>query len=83
MMDWMALLQQIFEVVLIPMLGIAVTFFCKWVNAKAKELNTKTDNELHIKYVNMLAETICDCVKATNQTYVDVMKNKNAFDAEA
>ena len=31
----------------------------------------------------MLAKTITDCVVATNQTYVDNMKNQNCFDAEA
>jgi hypothetical protein len=31
----------------------------------------------------MLSDTVCDCVVATNQTYVEALKNKNAFDAEA
>ncbi len=31
----------------------------------------------------MLSDTITNCVIATNQTYVDNLKDKNAFDEEA
>ena len=31
----------------------------------------------------MLADTITDCVVSTNQTYVDALKEANAFDKEA
>ena len=31
----------------------------------------------------MLSDTVINCVIATNQTYVEALKNKNAFDAEA
>ena len=54
-----------------------------YINVKRNELNGKTDNELAQKYVNMLTNTITDCVIATNQTYVDALKDANAFDAEA
>lgn len=30
-----------------------------------------------------MGETITDCVVATNQTYVDALKEQNAFDKEA
>ena len=33
--------------------------------------------------MEMLSETITNCVIATNQTYVEALKNKNAFDAAA
>ena len=35
------------------------------------------------KYIKMLAETITDCVIATNQTYVEVLKKQEAFTKEA
>ena len=47
------------------------------------EIGEKTNDELTKKYVDMLAKTITDCVVATNQTYVDNMKNQNCFDEEA
>ena len=31
----------------------------------------------------MLSNTICECVIATNQTYVDSLKKQGKFDAEA
>jgi hypothetical protein len=41
----------------------------------------KTD--LAAKYLYMLEATVIDCIKATNQTYVNALKDQNAFDAEA
>ena len=46
-------------------------------------MNTNNSNELLSKYLTMWSDTVCDCVIATNQTYVEALKNKNAFDAEA
>ena len=39
--------------------------------------------ELYQKYMDMLTETIINCVIATNQTYVDALKDKHAFTKEA
>lgn len=77
------LLSQIFEVCIIPMLGVLTGFFVKFINAKAKELGQKTDNQVAIKYSKLIADTITDCVIATNQTYVDSLKKQGKFDAEA
>lgn len=82
-MNWMEMLQQIFQVCIIPLLGVLTTYLIKYIQVKAEEVKTATDNELTKKYVDMLAKTISDCVIATNQTYVDNMKKENAFDAEA
>ena len=80
---WLELLQQIFQVCIIPLLGVLTAFAVKWINAKSEEIKTQTDNELYQKYIEMLTKTITDCVIATNQTYVDALKNKNAFNQEA
>ena len=40
-MEWQELLTAIFEVCIIPLLGILTTFFVKWVNAKSEELAKK------------------------------------------
>ena len=77
------LVNQLFEVVLIPLLGVLVAFFVKWVNAKSSEIAVSTDNALLNKYLSMLTSTITDCVIATNQTYVDALKAEGKFDAEA
>ena len=82
-MNWMELLYQIFELCIIPLLGVLTAFAIKFIKAKAVELNTKHDNELLAKYIGMLSETITDCVIATNQTYVDSLKAQGSFDVEA
>ena len=79
----MALIKDIFEVCIIPLLGVLTAYFVKWVNVKSAELTSKTQNETQAKYIAMLNDTISDCVIATTQTYVDALKKQGAFDAEA
>jgi hypothetical protein len=82
-MNWLDLLFQIFEVCIIPLLGVLTAFVIKFINAKAVEINAKHDNEILAKYVTMLSETIADCVIATNQTYVETLKAQGSFNADA
>ena len=79
----MEMLAQIFEVCIIPLLGVLTAYFIKFVNAKSAEIGTKVENETQKKYLEMLNSTITDCVIATTQTYVDSLKKQGAFDAEA
>ena len=80
---WLDMLQQIFQICIIPLLGILTTFAVKFIRAKSDQITSGTDNELLTKYVKMVEDTIIQCVIATNQTYVNALKDKNAFDAEA
>lgn len=82
-MDWMALLTQIFNLCIVPLLGILTTFVVTWIKKKSAELQLKTNNELYNKYIEMLTNTITNCVIATNQTYVDSLKDENAFTVDA
>ena len=82
-MDILMLLQQIFEVCIVPLLGILTAFLIQYINAKKVEISTNVDNKLADKYINMLADTITKCVIATNQTYVDSLKDKEVFTVEA
>lgn len=82
-MNWLELLYQIFEVCIIPLLGVLTAFAINFLRAKKEEINVKTENELVQKYTNMLFETISDCVIATNQTYVNALKQEGKFDATA
>ena len=82
-MEWLPLLYQILEVCVIPLLGILTAYFVKWVNAKSAEIQNKVDNNTADKYIAMLDDTICACVIATTQTYVDALKKDNAFTKEA
>lgn len=82
-MEWMVILQQIFEVCIIPLLGVLTFYIVQFIRTKTAELNTKSDNEMLSKYLTMLSDTVIDCVIATNQTYVDSLKAQGKFDAEA
>ena len=79
----MKMLAQIFEVCIIPLLGVLTAYFIKFVNAKSAEIGTKVKNETQKKYLEMLNNTITDCVIATTQTYVDSLKKQGTFAAEA
>ena len=79
----MELLDEIFELCILTLLGVITAFFVKWVNARIDEISTNRKNETEKKYLNMLNSTITDCVIATSQTYVDALKKQGAFDAEA
>ena len=79
----MEILQQIFELCVIPLLGILTTYLVKLIRKKNEELDAKVNKEVSKKYIDMLADTITDCVISTNQTYVDALKAANAFDKEA
>lgn len=82
-MEWMVILQQIFELCIIPLLGIVTFYIVQFIKTKTEELNANNSNEILSKYVEMLSNTICECVIATNQTYVDSLKAQGKFDAEA
>lgn len=82
-MNWLEMLQQIFQVCIIPLLGVLTTYLVMFIKKKSAALQEQTDNELYKKYIALLDETITKCVIATNQTYVEALKDKNAFDLEA
>ena len=82
-MNSITLLQQIFEVCIIPLLGVLTTFAVAYIKAKTDELSAAAGNATEQKYLKMISETITKCVIATNQTYVDSLKNKDAFNKKA
>lgn len=82
-MDWMKMLQEIFYVCIIPLLGVLTGYLVSFLKAKGNQIAENADNALATKYIKMLTETICTCVVATNQTYVEALKKEGKFDAEA
>ena len=79
----MDLLKQVFEVCVIPLLGILTAYVIKWISLKSADLTEKIDNDMLDKYIRMLDKTITDCVIATNQTYVETLKKEGSFDKDA
>lgn len=82
-MDQANVVKQIFELVVFPLLGIGTTYLIVLINTKIKELKKQSDNDLEKKYLDMLNNTITDCVLATNQTYVNELKKQGKFDLDA
>lgn len=79
----MDIAQQIFELCVVPLLAILTTYIVKLVQKKINEIENSIDNKTAKKYVEMLNETIEQCVVATNQTYVWALKQQGKFDKEA
>lgn len=77
------LIKQIFEVCVIPLFGVLTVYITSLIQKKTQEITKEADNEIANKYINLLSETITQCVIATNQTYVESLKKSGSFDAEA
>ena len=82
-MDWLEILQQVFNLVIVPLLGIGTIYLIGLIRTKKRAILEEVDSEVATKYINFLEQTIVDCVIATNQTYVNTLKEKNAFTKEA
>lgn len=82
-MDWMVILYQIFDLCIVPLMGILTMYLVQFIRMKSQEIADKTESDLADKYIQMLTDTITACVIATNQTYVDALKKQGKFDREA
>lgn len=82
-MEYTELITAIFKVCIIPLLGLLTSYFIKWVNAQNIRIKEEVNDETLEKYMDMLTQTITDCVLATNQTYVETLKQQGKFDIEA
>ena len=79
----MDIVTQIFQICIIPLLGILTKFIIDLLTAQRDKLRADTDSEIAQKYTEMIFDTVTRCVIATNQTYVDTLKKEGKFDAEA
>lgn len=82
-MEISELINAIFQVCILPLLGVLTTFLVRWLQIKSQQLQSNAQDEISKKYMSMLTNTITECVLATNQTYVETLKQQNKFDAEA
>lgn len=82
-MDFLAILNEVFQVLVPLAIMLGISALALFLNAKKKEVKAKTDNEVAHKYLDMLEDTIMKSVISTTQTYVDALKGKNAFNADA
>lgn len=77
------LIQDIWQICIIPILGVLTVFIVKYLQIKSDEILDQVNNATAKKYISLITETITNCVIATNQTYVDTLKKENRFDKEA
>ena len=82
-MNWLEILEQIFQIVVIPLLGVGTLYLISLIKTKKMKLLEEVDSEITTKYINLLEQTIIDCVIATNQTYVNSLKEQGKFDVNA
>lgn len=82
-MDQMKLLYDVFNLCIVPLVGVLTFYLVQYIKAKGNEIAANVDSELASKYIVMLTTTITDCVVATNQTYVEALKKEGKFDKEA
>lgn len=76
-------IKQLFEICIFPLLGALTTYLIFFLKAKATELKEKTDSQVIKKYIDMIDDTIITCVIATNQTFVNALKEKGEFNEAA
>ena len=77
-MDWMEMLQKIFEVCIIPLLGVFTTYLINYIKKQTKFLQ---NNELELA-INRFMDLVQNCVDMTQQIYVDELKKKGEFGPE-
>lgn len=77
------LLKQIFEVCIIPLLGVLTTWLITYIRAKKIESKERYNLDVISQTLDSLEKLVVDCVLATKQTYVDELKKAGKFDREA
>lgn len=79
----MEFLNEVFNLCIVPLLGLVTIYLVRYIKSLTEAAKERVNNEKADKYLNILGEIVSACVMATNQTYVDALKEQNAFDKEA
>lgn len=80
---YLDMIKDVFEVLIVPVLGVVATYLITLINAEKEERLQKANAEKTKFYIEILNNTIVDCIRATNQTYVETLKKNGTFDAQA
>lgn len=75
-------LQAVLVQLLIAILPILSAFIIRLLNIKSNEIKQHTKNSIFDKYVDYAADIIKKSVIAVNQTFVEKLKEQNAFTPE-
>lgn len=72
------------QAILLSAISIVLTALVTWGAERLIELiNSKLANSKYAKYLTSIVDVITRAVKTTYQTYVETLKNKDMFTAEA
>ena len=82
-MEWNEVLMKIFELCIIPLLSTISIYIVNLIKKRVDALTKESNNVLANKYLEGLETTIINCVKATNQTYVNTLKEQGSFNKAA
>lgn len=77
------IILTILEAVLSFAITIGTIYFVAFLKKKSQQLSDMTDNENAKHYLSEITEAVTTAVIFTSQTYVDALKNKNAFTKDA
>lgn len=82
-MEWLDVLEMILSYLMPIVLTAICSFLIALIKKKITQVSQNTKNSQISLYLALVESTIVDCIKATNQTYVDELKEKNLFDKTA
>lgn len=79
-------IEQLLNIIA-PTLGAVLAAFVgyllTYIKVKKEQLKNQTDSDVAKKYIDMISNTVTQCVIAVNQTYVDSLKDADSFTEEA
>lgn len=76
------LIYDIFQIAIIPLLGVLVPFVVMAIKNKSKQIQAQTNSDIINEYIAIAEKVVVDCVVATNQTVVDTLKKQGVFTKE-
>ena len=79
----MIIIKEVLDMIAPYVISGIATLLVLGVNKGVEYLKDRLASETANKYLELAEKTVTDCVMATNQTYVDSLKNNGAFDKEA
>lgn len=82
-MEWLEFLETILSYLMPIVLTAVCSFLIALIKKKIAQVSQNTENSQISLYLALVESTVVDCIKATNQVYVDELKEKNLFDKTA
>ena len=74
---------QLIEVLVLPCVGLLMLQGIEYLKLKRSQMQEAANDAQYQKHYDSALEAITKSVVMVNQTYVEALKNKNEFDADA